>query len=152
MKRNILYIFSFMMLAFISLTSCENFRDNNGDLGGQWQLTEWREIDDAGQTVSIKATNANGIYYGFHRETLQLLHSTIEQDGYHHRHYATFEHTPNQLNILHIEDNFEKPCNYTDAEIAELGIPADGKFHIDALDADNMILSYPHNVLRFRKY
>ena len=52
-----------LFLVFAAFASCAKM-DDNGDLGGQWQLTEWRDK----ATGAIKATKETGIYYALQLE------------------------------------------------------------------------------------
>ena len=48
-----------LVAMLIAMTSCNKW-DCNGDLDGMWQLTEWRDKDNA-----VKATKRDMIFYSF---------------------------------------------------------------------------------------
>ncbi|MCD8301805.1 MAG: lipocalin-like domain-containing protein [Prevotellaceae bacterium] len=123
------------------MLSCENKRDTNGDLGGMWQLTEWRDTAD-----SLIATNEDGFYYHFQLQLMKIQHMG---DGTYY--LARFTHTADSLIVNEI-------YNRPDEEVVSLsdmkayGIPADGRFHVDALSDSHMVLSGSEGTLVFRKY
>lgn len=119
------------------LTGCENKRDSS-DLAGQWQLLEWR--DASGKTVGTKE---DGIYYCFQLSLLQLEFS----------YYCKYVETPDSLILLGAYKNkYNVDTQVPFSEFAEFGIPQDGRFGIDALNGDDLVLSGKSGVLRFRRY
>lgn len=134
------------LFAILTLPSCEDFRDHNGDLGGMWQLTEWRSGNE------VIKTNKDSIYYSVHRELIQYSKTTSTVNGYDHRYFSRFRHTPDSLivcgDIAYAMD--KRNCSL--ADLKDFGVPADGRFHINRLDSDHLVLSYPNNTLVFRKY
>lgn len=119
------------------LCGCENKRDSS-DLAGQWQLLEWR--DASGKTVGTKE---DGIYYRFQLSLLQLEFS----------YYCKYVETPDSLILLGAYKNkYNVDTQVSFSEIAEFGIPQDGRFGIDALNGDDLVLSGKSGVLRFRRY
>lgn len=119
------------------LCGCENKRDSS-DLAGQWQLLEWR--DASGKTVGTKE---DGIYYRFQLSLLQLEFSYI----------CKYVETPDSLILQGAYKNMyntDTPVPFT--EFAEYGIPEDGRFGIDVLNSDDLVLSGKSGVLRFRRY
>lgn len=119
------------------LTGCENKRDSS-DLAGQWQLLEWR--DASGKTVGTKE---DGIYYRFQLSLLQLEFS----------YYCKYVETPDSLILLGAYKNkYNVDTQVPFSEFAEFGIPQDGRFGIDALNGDDLVLSGKSGVLRFRRY
>ena len=119
------------------LCGCENKRDSS-DLAGQWQLLEWR--DASGKTVGTKE---DGIYYRFQLSLLQLEFS----------YYCKYVETPDSLILLGAYKNkYNVDTQVPFSEIAEFGIPQDGRFGIDALNGDDLVLSGKSGVLRFRRY
>lgn len=116
---------------------CENKRDSS-DLAGQWQLLEWR--DASGKTVGTKE---DGIYYRFQLSLLQLEFS----------YYCKYVETPDSLILLGAYKNkYNVDTQVPFSEFAEFGIPQDGRFGIDALNGDDLVLSGKSGVLRFRRY
>ena len=69
MKRGI----TTLIILLLALSACDNKRDHNGDLGGMWQLTEWRSPE--GTTL---ATKADQIFYSVQ---LNLIRFRDYDDG-----------------------------------------------------------------------
>lgn len=147
-----------------TLFSCEDFHENNGDFGGMWQLTEWRTTSKStGKIDSIAATNNDGLYYCVHQEMMQFFQSKEiskekgidspdyrNQNDFNGRFFAYFKRTNSELtiyNIVDVLDNLREPV-----ALKKFGVPADGKFKIEELSHDKMVLSYEGNILCFRKY
>lgn len=132
------------ILLLLTLSACDNKRDHNGDLGGMWQLTEWRSPD--GTTL---ATKADQIFYSVQ---LNLIRFRDYDDGTWGDYYlAYFRHTPDSL-VVYRPVNYAKDSLVSLHDLARYGVPANGCFHIDALNGDMMILSSPSGTINFRKY
>ena len=132
------------ILLLLALSACDNKRDHNGDLGGMWQLTEWRSPE--GTTL---ATKADQIFYSVQ---LNLIRFRDYDDGTWGDYYlAYFRHTPDSL-IVYRPVNYAKDSLVSLQDLARYGVPANGRFHIDALNGDMMILSSPSGTINFRKY
>ncbi len=132
------------ILLLLTLSACDNKRDHNGDLGGMWQLTEWRSPE--GTTL---ATKADQIFYSVQ---LNLIRFRDYDDGTLGDYYlAYFRHTPDSL-IVYRPVNYAKDSLVSLQDLARYGVPANGRFHIDALNGDMMILSSPSGTINFRKY
>ena len=141
MKKKFILTSIFLLLA---LSACDNKRDHNGELGGMWQLTEWRSPD--GTTM---ATKADQIFYSVQ---LNLIRFRDYDDGTWGDYYlAYFRHTPDSL-IVYRPVNYAKDSLVSLQDLARYGVPSDGRFHIVALDHDMMILSSPAGTINFRKY
>ncbi len=135
LRRSLLMWLPLVLLAV--LCGCENKRDSS-DLAGQWQLLEWR--DASGKTVGTKE---DGIYYRFQLSLLQLEFS----------YYCKYVETPDSLILLGAYKNkYNVDTQVPFSEFAEFGIPQDGRFGIDALNGDDLVLSGKSGVLRFRRY
>ena len=165
--------FSIFFIAIISigLMSCENFRDTNGELGGMWQLQQWRTLSLSGEIDSLVANNLRNdstlqnkrkIYYGIHRDVFQLRDA---KDVDHPRDFffSTFEVKEGYIQLGTVvtesgKDYYDFSTTHTTAKDQELnelnsfGVPANGRFHIDRLDGNCLQLSTPCDVLLFRKY
>ena len=164
-----IYILLFALVS-IGLASCENFRDNNGELGGMWQLTQWRTRSQSGEIDSLVANNLRNdstvpnvrkIYYGIHRDVFQLRDAkdvNRPRDFF----FCTFE-TGNdyiQLGTVVTESgrDFYDFNNNTLGKLQELeqlnsfGVPANGRFQIDILTSNTLQLSTDNDILIFRKY
>ena len=136
--------FTFYILLFIS---CDSKWDQNGDLYGMWQLTEWRDASN-----DIKATKADGIYYCVQLNLLKLR-KTSQSEYY----LSYFTHTGDSLLIGRTvkwpqESNWPADTTCALTDLAPLGVPTDGKFHIDVLNNDCMVLSSTQGTVSFRKY
>lgn len=132
------------ILLLLTLSACDNKRDHNGDLGGMWQLTEWRSPE--GTTL---ATKADQIFYSVQ---LNLIRFRDYDDGTLGDYYlAYFRHTPDSL-VVYRPVNYAKDSLVSLHDLARYGVPANGRFHIDALNGDMMILSSPSGTINFRKY
>lgn len=131
-------------LLLLSLFACENKRDNNGELGGNWQLLEWRDAQN--KVVKDKTSR---IFYSVHRTLFQFKNTDdYATNGYF---LSYFQHTPDSLIFYHIV-NYPTDTLATPEALAPYGVPESGRLHIDRLDADNMVLSEKDRVLVFRKY
>ncbi|MCD7721033.1 MAG: lipocalin-like domain-containing protein [Prevotellaceae bacterium] len=130
-----------LLAALASLASCDNKRDTNGDLGGMWQLTEWRDQRD-----SLVATNKQQIYYSFQLELMK-----IQRIGDGTYYLALFTHTQDSLIVLSIYNRPDEELVSLE-DMREYGIPQDGRFHIDALSESHLVLSGQEGTLAFRKY
>ena len=135
LQRSLLMWLPLVLLAV--LCGCENKRDSS-DLAGQWQLLEWR--DASGKTVRTKE---DGIYYCFQLSLLELDPTR----------YCKYQQTPDSLILQGAYKNmYNTDTQVPFTEFAEYGIPQDGRFGIDALNGDDLVLSGKSGVLRFRRY
>ena len=129
----------------IAMTSCNKW-DCNGDLDGMWQLTEWRDKDNA-----VKATKRDMIFYSFQ---LQMA-SFRKQSGERFFIRTSMAASPEQIKIY---DPIEYVGNGHDAVqpmsvLAPVGVPEDGIFQIQVLTGSTMVLKTSgQDVLTFRKY
>lgn len=122
--------------------SCENKHEDNGDLAGMWQLTQWRAGDD------LMADKTAGIYYTISRQLMKIQKQNTENS------YICRQERQGDSLIL---NTFTQYINSKDsiiptASLHSMGIPADGRFRIDILKHDHMQLSSGINTLQFRKY
>ena len=145
-----------LFIVFAAFASCAKM-DDNGDLGGQWQLTEWRDK----ATGAIKATNETGIYYAFQLELMQMRR--IDK-GYYY--LARFYNRGDSLllgdiyswgkELAETEGGVGNGTTEKKAEPAELtddfGVSPDGKFAIETLNSSTLVLSNEQVRLKFRKY
>ena len=140
MKRGI----TTLIILLLALSACDNKRDHNGDLGGMWQLTEWRSPD--GTTL---ATKEDQIFYSLQ---LNLIRFRDYDDGTWGDYYlAYFRHTPDSL-IVYRPVNYAKDSLVSLTDLARYGVPANGRFHIDVLTNDLMVLTSSEGAINFRKY
>lgn len=163
MKKNTIHIL-LLGISTLLMLSCENFRDDNGDLGGSWQLTQWYTRSSSGEIDSLVATNLAGdttvanprkLYYCIHRDVLQLRDAA---DFYNIRYFCTFRSTPDSLILGEVVDTsgkrIEDIINAEEAQrfLMTFGVPADRHFHIDQLTDSRLQLSTPDDLLIFRRY
>ena len=71
------------ILILLALSACDNKRDHNGDLGGMWQLTEWRN-----PTGTTMATKDDRIFYSVQLKLIEFggrpafyFYSKFKHDG-----------------------------------------------------------------------
>lgn len=129
------------IICLFACTSCDKI-DNNGDFGGMWQLTEWKQLPDG----KIIADKYNGIYWSVQLDLMQFgLGHTI---GFY---LARFKRTPDSLVI---EKVYSRPYDEIVVfdSVASYGVPADGKFAIEKLTKGALVLRSKEAVLTFRKY
>ena len=134
-----------LLSALLFFKGCENYHETAGDFAGMWQMTQWR--DNA--TGDILPTSADGIYFCVQR---QLMKFQCQSDL--KRYYLTTytrTHESIQLGVI-----LEYPVDtiVTDYTLlnANYAVPVDGKFQIDLLDRNHLILSTDAATLTFRKY
>lgn len=135
LRRSLLMWLPLVLLAV--LCGCENKRDSS-DLAGQWQLLEWRDASDA-----VVRTKEDGIYYCFQLSLLELNSGC----------FCKYVETPDSLILQGAytnKYNTDTPVPFT--RFAHFGIPEDGRFGIDVLNDDDLVLSGKSGVLRFRRY
>ncbi|MBO4593791.1 MAG: lipocalin-like domain-containing protein [Bacteroidaceae bacterium] len=136
MKKLILYIL--ILCPLFCFIGCDKL-ETNGDFAGMWQLTEWKNLAD-GQIVADKH---DGIYY-----SVQLdLMAFNGKDQY----LARFRRTSDSLFIGTVYHGPKDDIVGYD-ELAKYGVPADGKFAIERLTKQALILRTDDVRLTFRKY
>lgn len=139
--KNIFYICS-LVYCVILLGSCAK-GDQNGDLDGMWQMTQWRD-KATGDTIK---TQQDGIFY-----CVQLNLIKIQEGGVGNYHYlAYFRQTSDSL-ILGKTVKWPAETDAEENELAQYGVPANKRFHIEALTDKNLVLSSEQSILTFRKY
>lgn len=123
----------------ISFSACENKRDDNGDLGGMWQLTLWTDAN--GDTVATKGK----MYFYFQLDLMR-----VQRNGY-NTYLARFSH---QGDSLFVGAAYAEPYDelVSSDRLTPFGIPVNGRMHVDGLSDSRMQLSSPLGTLRFRKY
>lgn len=131
---------SFLLCLGLLLSACENKRDDNGDLGGMWQMTLWTNAQ--GDTL---ATNQTGIYYHFQLNVMKVQRQHLNY------YLMRFAHKGDSLLV---GTTFAQPFDsiVSHDKLAPYGVPADGRFRIDALNDNKMQLSGAIGTLQFRKY
>lgn len=140
MKANLLYIL-LLVLALAGVASCEKM-DDNGDLGGNWQLTSWQRLSDG----SVVATNADSIFYTFQGKLMKTQRMS-QSDFF----LATFRTTADSLVMLNI---YASPYDslVAPSALSAYGVSPSGRFHFDRLSSSRLVLSTETDRLTFRKY
>lgn len=142
MKAKSLYIIALILGMTMFATSCDKV-DDNGDLGGMWQCTEWKSLPEG----KIVLGKQQALFYSVQ---LDLMKFSINNDidTYH---LARFAHKNDSLIITKVfsrPKDEEVPCT----ELAKYGVPANGKFAIIELTSSKMVLKSDQDMLTFRKY
>ena len=134
-------LLSFLLLFALAFSACTK-EDNNGDLGGNWQLLCWQSLPDGTTT----ATNADGIYYTIHRSTLRLRRLDLA-DTY----LASFAVRGDSLILDRVFlSPFDEPAR--PADLAPFGFAPTGRMCIVSLSSDRLVLQSDAARLTFRKY
>ncbi len=140
-----LSLYVVLILGAVLLVSCENKRDENGELGGMWQLLEWRNAQN-----KIVTDNRSRIFYSIQLKLIRLRNHN-DADGNYFQCY--FRHTPDSLIIYHPTSYSAKDSLVSISDLARYGVPADGSFRIQVLNSERMVLSSADTLtLVFRKY
>ncbi len=136
-----LYYFFLAIIFAVTICSCDNKRDPNGDLGGFWIMTSWNE--KAEDTIR---TNP-GIYYSVQ---LKLMKFHNSQSAIHY-YLSYFKQTKDSLFIHHIVD-YPNDTLCSTSVLKEYGVPENGAFQIQILNDKHLVLTCPERTLTFRKY
>lgn len=141
MKRYyILYVF----ICIIAISGCENKRDNNGDLGGMWQMTEWRDNNG-----NIKANKEDQIYLCFRKELARFMQMPKGQTYYF---LSKFDMNGDSIRFHHIV-NYPTDTIGGPWELRPYGIASNAAMRIETLNNDKLILSNKETgTLIYRKY
>ena len=140
----IIFVIIFTGTAFLSCDKMENA----GNLAGNWQLTAW--TDNA--TGEVKADKQDQIFYTVKRELLQIQkHQTGHQDAF--ACLCLYEHKGDSLILTKAFQNQANTDSLvTFSYLAKYGVDSDGKFRIDLLSDDDMVLRNSESTLKFRKF
>lgn len=144
MKKIFFYLLTFLCLSGM-LTGCENKRDDNGDLGGMWQMTRW--TDKEGTVVYTMQPDAT-IYYKVYNSLFMFQELP---SGISHYFLSYFQTYGDSIRFEHLV-NYPTDTLAGFHELARYGIPLDGKVRIKKLNSKNMILDSKAGTLYFRKY
>lgn len=141
MRKTILYILWGMLLLTV-FPACDRKTDENGDLDGMWQLTEWRDRT----TNQVVKTKQDSLYYCVQLKLIKFQLGRLDKQC---MSYFTYKG-----DSLIIGETTKWPSDeYIPlTTLAKYGVPADGKFHIDVLNSKQLMLSSNDAVLQFRKY
>lgn len=146
MRTNNIFKLLFTALISVLFFSCDKV-DCNGDLDGQWQMTEW--TTPSGELVG---NNEMQIYYSFQLQMMGFQRLSATNNG---RQRSSFE---NKGFAIRIYD----PIEYLGAGhdsilpmdvLSRYGVPSDGIMKIEHLSSQKMVLSSAEKGrLSFRKY
>ena len=123
--------------------SCETKYSQNGNLDGMWQMLRWEDT----QHQTVKADKNDGYYYCFQFNLMKVWQAGKPQFYY----LSYFTHKGDSL-ILGDVFSYPGDSVRTFTDLMPYGVPSDGRFHVDKLNADKMVLSREATVLTFRKY
>ncbi len=134
---------SLLFLLALLTTSCDKM-DKNGDLDGTWQLLEWTDL--ASSQPNTEATKK--IYMTVKLDLIQFRYLNNPDVP---QFYTRFTHAGNSLTI---GKAFKAPFDEVVplSQLAPYGITPDGRFTIERLDDERLILSNEANRLTFRRY
>lgn len=139
MKRlHIIYIVTLLL----TLAACDNMRDDNGELGGMWQMTTWRD-------TTTRDVRDSALYYSFQCELMKIQSFRRGGDGFF---LAYFTATADSLVIRQVYQNKRGDHPVALDRLQPYGVPADGRFRIRRLTSDELILEATGRTLTFRKY
>lgn len=124
----------------LGMGSCDKMEDN-GDFAGLWYLSEWKNLPDG----EIKADKQNRIFYAVQLDLMEF------KGGGHGSYLSRFRRTADSLFIGTVYHG-PKDDIVDIEELAPFGVPADGKFAIDKLSKQALVLRTDEAVLTFRKY
>lgn len=124
----------------LGMGSCDKMEDN-GNFAGLWYLNEWKSLPDG----EIKADKQNRIFYAVQLDLMNF------RGGGHGSYLSRFRRTTDSLFIGTVyHGSKDEIVDIT--ELAPFGVPADGKFAIDKLSKQTLVLRSDDAVLTFRKY
>lgn len=137
-----------LLTIFTLVASCIFFAcsrtETNGALGGNWQMTEWKQI----RNDSLIATqNDVQLHYTIHRDLLKCQNYTQSNEYY----LATFHRTADSLVIEKIYHSPIDTLVHFD-ELSFIGVDNTGRFRIEQLTNEKLILVNTAYQLTFRKY
>lgn len=122
------------------ITSCDKVEDN-GSFAGMWQLTEWKHLPD-GEIVADKYSKP-ALYYSVQLDLMAFNGRS--------QYLARFRRTADSLFIGTVYHGPKDDIVGYD-ELAEYGVPGDGKFAIDKLSRSSLVLRSDTAQLTFRKF
>ena len=136
---------SILFLSFFTFfwTACETKYDMNGDLDGMWQMLRWYDKQNAQEHTD----KSKKIYYCVQLKLMKFQKAEAPMNYY----LAYFTHRNDSLilgKVVHYPT--DSVCNFS--ALKTFGVPDNGKFSIDALSSERMVLSTDSIELTFRKY
>lgn len=124
-----------------AVSSCGKLEDN-GDFAGAWQLTSWQ--DKTADT--LVADKSSRIYLYVSRELIRL--QNLNELQYY---LCTFHRTADSL---YLDQVFASPYDSIVPydSIARYGVSPTGRFRVNALTSDRLVLENEQSVLSYKKY
>ena len=139
--KKIFYIIYFTFCILL-MAGCEMKWDKNGDLDGMWQMTAWRNTTKG----TIEKTKQDAYFYSIQQDMI-----TIQKIGSGVYYISNFSKRNDSLIIQRpVFWPKDSICNISD--LAPFGVPGHGRFHIDMLNSNHMVLSSDTASISFRKY
>ena len=139
--KKIFYILHLIFYILV-IASCK-MGDENGDLDGMWQLTEWNDRT----TNAPRATKNDQIFVCFQIKVMKFVRMNQK-----HYYLSNFIHRNDSIIV---GKTIEYPADTIvsmDTLTMGFAVPANRRFHIDELSSSHMQLSTASDILRFRKY
>ncbi len=124
-------------------TICSCYKaDDNGALGGNWQLTEWKRLSDG----AVMADKNSRIFYTVQAELIkfQQMNSSVY-------YLATFHRTKDSLVIDRL---YHSPIDtlVPYSRLDYLGMDSTGRFKIEKMTSQRLVMKNAVNSLTFRKF
>ena len=144
MKKHF-YLLLITASIILTLGACEFETSNNGNLDGNWQLTEV----DTLHTGGIKDMKALQIFYAIQMRLINV--SAFNDPNVGGNYYFHFEHQGDSL--IFKTANSEGKTMYTTEQLQPFGLNKEAeRFKIISLSSNNMILKSEMLILKFRKF
>ncbi|MCI5450267.1 lipocalin-like domain-containing protein [bacterium] len=141
MKRHIIIYMAFS--AFLTI-ACENKRDSNGDLGGMWQMTEWRD-----RQSNVVATKEDRIFLAFRNQLARFMKMPKGSANFF---LSEFKIDGDSIRFFHIV-NYPTDTIAGNHELLPYGIGSNASMKIEHLTSDKLILSNGETgTIIYRKY
>ena len=141
MKRHIIIYIAFCAILTIA---CENKRDSNGDLGGMWQMTEWRD-----RQSNVVATKEDRIFLAFRNQLARFMQ--MPKGGTYYF-LSEFKRDGDSIRFFHIV-NYPTDTIAGNHELLPYRIGPNASMKIERLTSESLILSNGETgTIIYRKY
>ncbi len=130
------------MALALTLTACDKV-DENGDLGGMWQLLSQTRRD--APDVAVRTAD-DRIFFSFRNELLKT--QCMSENEYF---LSLFRHHGDSI---FLDSSYAVPGDslVSPEALARYGVDATGRFRVESLTSERLVLSNAESVLTFRKY